>query len=1180
MNQCPSRAQLALLLAEQLGGPEADRIEGHVQLCATCQEMLDTLSRAVSLEQGPPTTVDQLGSEDRPRPEFLRRLRENVPGTLGHSVRIAGTDDEPGLPATGEAWPTMADYEVLAELGRGANGVVYKAWQTKLKRVVALKVVLAGRHSSAADLARFRREAEAVARLQHPHIVQVYEIGEAEGRPFFSLEFVEGGTLARRLDGTPWPAHKAAQLVETLAGAVHHAHERGIVHRDLKPANVLLTADGQPKVADFGLAKWLGQDQGQTQSGAVVGTPSYMAPEQAAGRSKAVSPAADVYALGAILYELLTGRPPFRAETPLDTLVQVVGQEPVSPSRLQPKVPHDLVTICLKCLQKEPPKRYLSGQELAEDLGRFLRGEPVKARPVGRRERLWRWCRRNPGLAAACGITACALVVTSVVAVAFAISESRAAARSQEEEGRTRAALDDAQALRARFFRYQGVTAYEQGNVGEAMLRVAESLAVPAPTDVESDLAMRSDLTAWHHQLFPLQAVLDLPGTADAVAFLPDRNRVAARVADDSSLQVWDLTTGQVLGSLPPQPGKIRGLAFAPDGKLLATVFDDGAARLWDVQTQTVMGKLLRHEKAVCAVAFSPDGKLLLTGGEDGTAQLWAVATGRRAGQPLRHRGPVRAVAFSRDGARCATGSGISTDSGNPLLKGFSFLPKADAGRGEARVWNVADGTLIGSALPHVAEVRAVALSPDGRTLLTGSAYRSAQLWDVAKGERLGQPLEHQSTVQAVAFSPDGQLILTGSSDRFPRLWEVTTQRLLGYLPQRNRVIHSVAFSADSQFLYSGGNTDVRVWRRPAATAESVPLTHDALVVSVAVSPDGRTLLTGTGNPLPLLGEVLKWDAATHQLQRRLLRLPNAPMTMAFLPDGKRIVVGTGNPFLGAGEARVWNLDTGEALTPPMPHSGGVMALAVSPDGRTLLTGGREGRARLWEVATGKLLYDFKPAGEGGVWSVAYRPDGRVFLTGHQDGTAQQWDAVTRQPVGPKLPHQGWVLAAAYSPDGQSILTGCEDGKAQLWDAASGRALGSPLTHQGWIKTVAFSPDGRLLLTGGGDRVAQQWETATGKPAVLPFRHQDWIAQAIFSPDGRTVLTASGDKTCRFWEVSPAPIEGEPERIVLWTQVLTGMEVDPSGPVRLLNAATWQQRRQRLQELGGPPAVGMASGGR
>jgi WD40 repeat protein len=1068
----------------------------------------------------------------------------------------------------------MAGYEIQAEVGRGGYGVVYKAWQTQLKRLVALKVVLAGSHASAADLARFRREAEAVARLQHPHIVGVHEIGEAEGRLFIALEFLEGGCLAQRLDGTPWPARKAAQLVETLAGAVHHSHERGIVHRDLKPANVLLTADGQPKIADFGLAKWLGQDQGQTQSGAIVGTPSYMAPEQAGGRSKEVSPAADVYALGAILYELLTGRPPFRAETPLDTLVQVVAQEPVSPSRLQSKVPHDLTTICLKCLQKDPRKRYPSGKELAEDLGRYLRGEPVQARPVGRRERLWRWCRRNPGLAAACAVAACALAAMSVVAICYGVSQARAAERSQAEEGRTRVALHEAQVQRARFLRYQGVTAYEQGHVGEAMLRVAESLAVAPPTEAEDVQAGRSDLAAWHHQLFGLQAVLDLPGMADAVAFLPECNRVAARVTDDSSLQVWDLTTGQVLGSLPPQPGTIRGLAFAPDGKLLATVIDDGAVRLWDVQTQTVRGKLLRHEKAVCAVTFSPDGKLLLTGGEDGTAQLWEVATGRPAGGPLRHRGPVRAVAFSRDGARCATGSGISTDCGNPLLRGFSLFPKADAGRGEARVWNVADGTLIGSALPHVAEVRAVALSPDGRTLLTGSAYRSAQLWDVANGERLGQPLEHQSTVQAVAFSPDGQLILTGSSDRFPRLWEVTTQRLLGYLPQRNRVIHSLAFSADSQFLYSGGDADVRVWRRPPATAGSMPLTHGALVVSVAVSPDGRTLLTGTGNPLPLSGEVLKWDAATHQLQRRLLGLPNAAMALTFLPDGKRIVVGTGNPFLGAGEARVWNLDTGEALTPPMPHSGGVMALAASPNGRTLLTGSRDGRARLWEVASGKLLHDFQPAGEGGVWSVAYRGDGQVFLTGHQDRSAQQWDAVTMQPIGPKLQHQGWVLAAAYSPDGKSILTGCEDGKAQLWDAARGRALGPPLRHQGWIRTVAFSPDGRLLLTGGGDRIAQLWKAATGEAAGLPFRHQDWIAQAIFSPDGRTVLTASGDKTCRFWEVSPAPVGGEAERIVLWTQVLTGMEVDPSGPVRLLNAATWQHRQQQLQEWGGPPAVG------
>ena len=300
-------------------------------------------------------------------------------------------------------------YEVLEELGRGGMGVVYKARQIKLNRVVALKMILSGAHAGEADLARFRTEAEAIARLQHPNIVAVYEVGEHEGKPFFSLEFCPGGSLEKKLDGTPLPTEKAAELVECLARAVHAAHQASIVHRDIKPANVLLSARGTPKITDFGLAKKL-DDVGQTQSGTIMGTPSYMAPEQAQGK-KDLGPPADIWALGALLYECLTGRPPFKGATPLETVMQVVSKEPVPPSQLQPRTSRDLETICLKCLQKLPVSRYHSAEELAEDLARLQRGEPIRARPVGPLSHLVRWCRRNPLVA---GLTA--LVVLLLLA--------------------------------------------------------------------------------------------------------------------------------------------------------------------------------------------------------------------------------------------------------------------------------------------------------------------------------------------------------------------------------------------------------------------------------------------------------------------------------------------------------------------------------------------------------------------------------------------------------------------------------------------------------------------------------------------------------------------------------------------------------------------------------------------
>jgi serine/threonine protein kinase len=325
-------------------------------------------------------------------------------------MTVAQTPVGPAPETGSAALPAVPGYEILAVLGRGGMGVVYKARQLSLKRLVALKMLVAGPHASPGLLARFRTEAEAVALLQHPHIVPIYEVGQAGGLPYFALEFVDGGTLAQKLDGAPQPAREAAAMTLTLARAMHFAHERGIIHRDLKPANVLLTPDGSLKISDFGLAKSLEGGDGPTQTGDIMGTPSYMAPEQASGVTKQVGPAADVYALGAILYEMLTGRPPFRAENSMETVRQVLVEEPLPPRRLQPRAARDLETICLKCLEKEPRKRYRSAAALADDLQRFLAGEPIQARPAGVGERLVKWVRRHPAVAAVVGISSLAVL--------------------------------------------------------------------------------------------------------------------------------------------------------------------------------------------------------------------------------------------------------------------------------------------------------------------------------------------------------------------------------------------------------------------------------------------------------------------------------------------------------------------------------------------------------------------------------------------------------------------------------------------------------------------------------------------------------------------------------------------------------------------------------------------------
>jgi serine/threonine-protein kinase len=368
-----------------------------------------------------------LTHESQPAPEGTTDFVPSGAGQEMKATRPEGADADTTPtrpikePRPKTKQPQIAGYDIVGVLGRGAMGVVYKAWQRGLKRDVALKMILAGDHATERDLARFRTEAQAVAQFHHPNIVEIYDIGEHDGKPFFSLEYVDGESLARKVAGNPLPATVAAQTVRTMAQAMQYAHAKGIIHRDLKPANVLVTTDGQPKITDFGLAKRLDEDSGQTHHGSVLGTPSYMPPEQAEGRNADVGPLSDVYSLGAILYELLTGRAPFRAATMLDTLSQVRKQEPVSPVQLQPGTPRDLETICLKCLQKDPKKRYAGAGDLAEDLRRYLAGEPIKARPVPLWEHAWRWCRRNPVVAGLTAAVALLLLVALAVSITTAV---------------------------------------------------------------------------------------------------------------------------------------------------------------------------------------------------------------------------------------------------------------------------------------------------------------------------------------------------------------------------------------------------------------------------------------------------------------------------------------------------------------------------------------------------------------------------------------------------------------------------------------------------------------------------------------------------------------------------------------------------------------------------------------
>jgi serine/threonine protein kinase len=437
--------------------------------------------------------------------------------------KAAGPDESSPTAAS----PSVPGYQVLGLIGKGGMGVVYKARQVGLDRLVALKMILHIEHASADARRRFQAEAQAVARLQHPNIVQIHEVAEHQGQPYFSLEYCPHGSLADQLDGTPWEPAKAAELVQTLARAIHAAHLAQVVHRDLKPPNVLLSADGQPKITDFGLAKKL-DEQGQTHTGAVVGTPSYMAPEQAGGKAKEIGPAADIYALGAILYELLTGRPPFKAPSALDTLLQVLSEEPVPSRRLQTKVPRDLDTICMKCLDKDPKKRYVDAASLAEDLQRFQSGEAIQARPTSALERGWRWCRRNRALASLAASIVVGLVLSSCLLVTV-----RANVVAQREKAIARRVVRS-------LFQYPEMT------------RLPDEQFVDRFVSMNPDISKEDVLRAFHESAWRLRveskSQVPTSGETDVALWSPDGERMIkfkvatdARVSAFSAGNTWSL---------------------------------------------------------------------------------------------------------------------------------------------------------------------------------------------------------------------------------------------------------------------------------------------------------------------------------------------------------------------------------------------------------------------------------------------------------------------------------------------------------------------------------------------------------------------------------------------------------------------------------------------------------------
>ncbi len=1023
----------------------------------------------------------------------------------------------------------LGDYELLEEIARGGMGVIYKARQISLNRIVAVKMILAGRLATKADHDRFHCEAQAAALLDHPNIVPVFEVGEYEGQHYFSMGYVAGQSLAARLAAGPLPPKEGAELVATVAEAVEYAHRQGVIHRDIKPSNILLDHKGRPRVSDFGLAKRVDGGSDLTATGQVLGTPSYMAPEQAAGQIDAAGPAADVYSLGALLYATLTGRPPFQAATPLETMRQVREREPVSLRQINAAVPRDLETIVLKSLDKHPQRRYLSAQGLADDLRRWLEGRPIVARRSSLRERAVKWARRRPAVAAMSGT----MLLVALTAFAVITRLWLAAESSRRETERLAIGLSFD----------KGRTLCEQGDVSRGLLWMAHTLEMAPPQDAGLQHALRENLAAWSAEVCPLQGLVTHPAPVKAAVFNRDGTSVLT-VGGEGRLQFRDVSSGDLRWEFDANSKGILAVALSRDGRYVATGGEDGTAQVWEASKGKPVGSPLKHGGRVLALEFAPDGKRLLTSCDDNRLRLWEVPGGKLLGQAVLDA-PAKAVAFSPDGGRILAG-----------------------GAARASVWDAAtlrpivDAATLRPVVVEHTRVLAVSFSPDGDRLLTGSGDRTARQWDARTGRPLlDGPLQHQDFVHAVAFSPDGKRLLTAGSDQTVRLWDSDSGRPLAPPLEVQGPVWAVAFRSDGGFA-AATREEVRCWGTAAHPQQLNRFEARAGVTSLALSEDGRILAAGTKR-----GTVHLWDVDARRELANWAGHGDEVWAAAFCAEGG-LVTGSRD-----GAVKAWDANAGHRLRWELNEGYPVRTIARSPDGFRLLIGGgassAQGASRLRDHA-GQPIGD-PPEQDGAVWAAAWAAapnlDGKkgIYATSSGYNRVRLWDLESGQCYDLPPLHHGRVTALVFHPDGRILLTGSTDRTARLWNTATREPLGEPMEHAGAVNAVAFAAHGSIVVTGDAEGNVRFWDAATGTSIGPPMRHRGTVWATQSPTDGRCVFSAGEDKTVRQWDI-PVPLEGEPRRITRWVQVLTGMELDGRQARAWLDAAAWRARRQKVSE--------------
>jgi len=1112
------------------------------------------------LQRGEQPDVEEFA---RRHPDAAEVVRQVLPAL--QAMAPTATAAAPATP------PRLGDYRIVREVGRGGMGIVYEAEQISLQRRVALKVLPLSPGMDPLRLARFQREAKTAALLHHTNIVPVFDVGQEQGVHFYAMQFIDGQSLdrlladmQRSLTATPRngkapsspniqneAAHQLpAALTEPIrsaapvplpsvqqpyilamvrlgiqtADALEHAHQRGIVHRDIKPSNLLLDQHGLVWIADFGLVKCLEDaDSNLTRTGDVLGTARYMSPEQALGKRGAVDGRSDVYSLGVTLYELLTLHRAFDGADHAAVLQQIAFDEPTAPRQWNRAIPRDLETIVLKAMAKNSAERYGSAAALAADLRRFAAGEPILARPLGLGERLQRWVKRRPAVAALLAVSV--LAVVTLTAVGFWSNAELRAANSRERQ-RAQEALDAREREKqraqeaeereriARRHLYAAQLnlvqqAWERGHVG----RVRSLLGGQRPIAGQEDLR---GFEWFYYQRLSHRDRFTLRGHDHVVSTLAvsPNSQMLATGSYDRTIKLWNPATGQLRGTLTGHRGWITSLAFSADGQLLASGSHDRAVILWN-HALGQPARTLKFPSGIDCLALSPDGRYLAVGCQDGTLQIRSLTNDAEPVIMVGHRDAVLSVAFAPDGGTLLSGSADQT----------------------AILWDLMAMQPREVLSAHHGSVRAVCFSPDGTLLATGSADETIKLWEAATGRERLTLKGHADSVATVAFSPDGRSLASGSGEPANplkpsepmfklntvrtkpgevKLWNVRTGMERATLKGHAGPVYSCLVAANGETLITGSDDMTAIiWNVAGAEQATLP-GHKLEVNSLAFAPDGKTLATVSDDRMAKL-----WDLASGEERANVEPTRANLKFVVYSPDGRLLAIGGGDRTV-----KLWDVASGQEAATLRGHGRTIRSIAFSADGKTLATGAGDpvtppakpypGEVKLWDVDSLKELRSFSGHAKP-VRSVALSPDGRLLASASDDKTVKLWDTHTGEERATLTGHNHWVRYLAFSADGRTLASASNDNTVKLWDMPSGRERLALQGHRAGVLIVVFSPDGRTVVSGSTDGTVKLWDVVTGQERAVLEGHRGSIRAVAFSPDGKILATGDNDSRVKLW---------------------------------------------------------------